>query len=407
VLEFNGWQYLLIDCANHYGLDKLEYNDRIEWVEDNLDTLEDKLEEADNQPLYLKAVQAIRKAQQGIPTGHLVGFDAVCSGMQIMSALTGCKKGAEATGLVNPNKRADAYTEGTKIMNNILGSNMDIPRKDIKAAIMTVLYGSTKQPELIFGENTPELKAFYEMLTILCPGAFQLLQDLLNSWNPQALHHSWKLPDGFDAYVPVIDSREARIEVDELGGASFTFQFKENKPMNKGKANAANVIHSVDAYVLRSLVRRCSYNPRVVTKAKTYLSERLQEPSERSSATGMVSYLIQQYERSEMPDVRILDYLDGSNVFGLSVKHCEQLLRIIDMMLVHKPFDVITVHDEFKCMANYMNHLRRHYREILAQLNESRVLDDLLSQLYKTKGTFPKLSTDLADYIRKSNYGIC
>lgn len=54
-----------------------------------------------------------------------------------------------------------------------------------------------------------------------------------------------------------------------------------------------------------------------------------------------------------------------------------------------------------------MNWLRMHYREILAQINESRMLDDLLGQLYGVEGTFPRLSKDLAKYIRKSNYAIC
>ena len=69
--------------------------------------------------MYLKAVAAVRKAQAGTPTGHLVGFDAVCSGMQIMSALTGCHKGAHATGLVDPNHRADAYTDCTNLMSQL------------------------------------------------------------------------------------------------------------------------------------------------------------------------------------------------------------------------------------------------------------------------------------------------
>jgi len=53
-----------------------------------------------------------------------------------------------------------------------------------------------------------------------------------------------------------------------------------------------------------------------------------------------------------------------------------------------------------------MNHLRLHYREILAQLAESTVLDDILSQLYGTTGTFQKKSTNLGAKIRKSNYAL-
>ena len=136
---FTAWEYLLIDTANHYGLDKEVYNNRIQWTLDNLNQLESLVDSADNKPLFVKAVQAIRKVQRGEPTGHLVGFDSVCSGMQIMSAITGCKSGAKATGLINTGLRPDAYTEGVKIMSNILGSDVTVERSKIKKAIMTVL----------------------------------------------------------------------------------------------------------------------------------------------------------------------------------------------------------------------------------------------------------------------------
>ena len=139
MIRFTGFEYLLIDAANAFGLDKELFETRIQWVKDNMDTLESFADQADKKPLFVKAVMAIRKAQAGIPTGHLVGFDSTCSGIQVMSALTGCKTGAEATGLVDPNKRADAYTACTKLMNEILGGeSITVPRKKAKTALMTL-----------------------------------------------------------------------------------------------------------------------------------------------------------------------------------------------------------------------------------------------------------------------------
>ena len=37
---FNKEQYLLIDVANNYGLDKLSWNERIDWTKSNLNVLE-------------------------------------------------------------------------------------------------------------------------------------------------------------------------------------------------------------------------------------------------------------------------------------------------------------------------------------------------------------------------------
>lgn len=140
--SFTGWQYLLIDVANNAGidLDKETFENRIAWAERNLTMLEfhNKGQVWKEMPLYLKAVQAVRKAQVGEASGHLVGLDAICSGMQIMSVLTGCMSGAKATGLVDPDLRADAYTECTTVMENMLGISIPGKRKDVKQAVMTL-----------------------------------------------------------------------------------------------------------------------------------------------------------------------------------------------------------------------------------------------------------------------------
>lgn len=241
---YTGWQWLLIDAANHFGYDKMTFEWRIQWAIGNLHNLESLLDRAENKPLYMKAVMAIRKAQAGQPTGHRVGVDACCSGIQVLSVLAGCVAGATATGLVDPDRRADAYAETTKTMEQVLGSAFHIERADAKRAVMTSFYGSKLTPKEIFGEDTPELNAFYQAINIVAPGAWELLQDLLGAWQPFALTHSWKLPDGFDARVKVMEKKEIRIEVDELDHATFTYEYYENQGIKKGISLPANVTHS-------------------------------------------------------------------------------------------------------------------------------------------------------------------
>ena len=138
MVSYTGWQYLLIDIANQFGLDKLLFEERIQWATDNLHQLEALADQAETKPLYISAMLAIRKAQKGIPTGHMVGLDAVCSGIQVMSALTGCVAGARATGMVDPNVRADAYGLVTQAMEKELGTGVNITRKQAKEATMTL-----------------------------------------------------------------------------------------------------------------------------------------------------------------------------------------------------------------------------------------------------------------------------
>lgn len=416
--NFTGYEWLLIDIANQFGHDKLTFELRIEWAEKNLDVLESLADQAEakTKPLYLKAVSALRKAQQGIPSGHMVGVDACCSGIQIMSALTGCVAGARATGMIDPGMRADAYAETTTVMSGILGGAVDITRKQAKDALMTSFYGSKLTPKNIFGEGTPELDAFYQAATTVAPGAWELLQDLLASWQPYALSHDWQLPDGFEAKVKVMNKREVRLEVDELDHATFTYEFFNNEGKKSGLSNVANLTHSVDAYILREMVRRCNYDLNHVQYVDECVESKIIHRSMYGQPTQLdvdefmtkeVAYYIAQYERSTVVSTVILPHLDQATVTCLSAQHLKALAGIVTKMLEHKPFPLVTVHDEFRSHANNVNQVRWHYREIMAEIAESEVLDDLLSQLHGVPGSFQKLSFNLADQIRKSEYALC
>ena len=415
---FTGYQYLLIDVANNFNLnlDKERFEDRISWAESKLTSLELLAESSEwkEKPLYLKAVQALRGAQQGKPTGHLVGLDAVCSGMQIMSAVTGCIKGATATGLVDPDRRADAYTECTGVMGNELGSTVVVDRSQVKNAVMTSLYGSKKEPKKEFGEDTPELNAFYKAMYEIAPGACELLEALVNSWQPYAKAHQWKLPDGFDVRVKVMARKEHRIEVDEAGHSSFTYVYYENDGCKRDVKNAANVIHSIDAYVLRSLVRRCNYDGlRVALVSQAITTSLLSARSARGDLVKLAQeypaakYYLEQYDWSGIVDPVILNSLDEGAVELLPVVYLRKLNKLLGTMLDHKPFEIVAVHDDFKAHPNNLNQLRSHYRNILGDLADSSIIEGILSQIHGSHGTYTKMSPTLGNTIRNSNYALC
>ncbi len=424
--SYTGYEYLLIDAANQYGHDKMLFEDRIQWATDNLDILESLVNTAETKPLYMKAVQAIRKAQKGIPTGHLVGLDACCSGMQVLSTITGCVSGATMCGLVDPDVRADAYSKVTELMNELLhdqGITVDIPRKQAKEATMTVLYGSKAKPVEIFGEDTPEISAFYQAIVNGAPGAWSALQELLNAWQPWALYHAWKMPDGYDAkvkvMVPVMTKNKdgakpgIRITVDELDKASFTYEYKENVGQPRGISLPANVTHACDSYILRCIHRRCNYDMATVLTAQEAMLEeldlRMQGFTDQVEyiITDKLSYYIDQYERSAMADVVILQWIrSGYDTQYLSTEHLKALTTIVESMLQYQPFEVVTVHDEFRVHANNCNHLRQQYINIFAELAESNIFSDILSQIYGQDVVFTKLSNNLGELIRGSNYAL-
>ena len=414
MINYSGWQWLLIDVANQFGLDKLTFEDRIKWTEDNLEKLESLDSEVPKKKraLYVKARLAVRKAQKGLPTGHMVGVDGTCSGIQIMSALTGCTAGAKATNLIDPTIRYDAYTEVTEAMSKILGSSISVSRDDAKSAVMTSFYGSKAEPKKIFGEGSPQLEAFYQAATTVAPGAWELLQDLLSSWQPYTLSHNWKLPDGFDAHVKVMTKRTVRIEVDELPGhPTFSYELYDNAGEKKGLSNVANVVHSVDGFIVREMHRRCNHNYKTTSQAALdieieLIARNIGKVHDDKCFDSNIEYYRDQYHYSGMPSAVIAPYIDTDTVSYLSTEHLVALSKVFNGMLQYRPFDLVTVHDEFRSLANNVNWVRWQYKEILAQIADSVLLDDIVSQLHQSVGTFRKLSSNLGNQIRNSNYAL-
>lgn len=412
MLELTAFEYLCIDIASQYGMDKETFKNRIDWVKTNINKLEKLATDRGHwkeKPLYLKAVQAMRKVQRGQPIGHMVGLDASCSGMQIMSAVMDCVDGAKATGLVGGGSVPDAYTEVLQRMQKLIPGLPDSERKAIKLAVMTSLYGSVAEPKKLFGNGTLELQAFYTAMDLTAPGACYLLSELLDSWQPYELCHSWVLPDNHHVHVKVMEDMKMRPKVEELDNASFTFYYEDNVGLKKGKSNAANIVHSIDAYILRSLIRRCSYNKKSMKKFFDIIVDEAlcrnlskdwvaQEPSEELQS------MIDRYEVSGIADTSILPLLDSDSISSISIDLLEDLGALVQDILQYPSFSIITGHDEFKCHANHMNRLRYHYRNILADLADSHVINDILNQVTgSNRITGPRRST-LGPMIRKAVY---
>jgi len=254
--KFTGIEYIKIDIANQYGyeFDKKTWKERIHWTNTNIKVLED-LELIAKEPiLYAKAVRALRDAEKGKATGFIMGLDATASGLQIMACLIGCHTTAANVNLADTGKREDIYSKVADRVNKVTG--LSYSKADVKKPVMTTFYGSKKQPEELFGKGTDELKQFHNIITEQLPGAMECMKDMQDCWNPFALTHQWTLPDGHVARVPVMQAIDKKVEIDELNHATYTFRAYENKPAAKGLSLAANIIHSIDGYIVREMVRR-------------------------------------------------------------------------------------------------------------------------------------------------------
>ena len=421
---FTSTEYLLIDIANNADekLDKEVYAKRIEWTKGFAD-IQAMLDYASSKqwkskPLFLKAVMALEEVAAGKPIGHLVGFDAASSGLQINSVITSCWSGCTATGLVDQNRRANAYKDITEAQQNIMGSSGTADLKQIKNAAMTTAYGSDKEPEKIYGKGTDELAAFYEAMHEIVPGAMQVREESLNSWRPFATEQSWLMPDSCEVKVKNYSLVKSSIKVDELQGSGFKYEYYENVGEERGKKNAANITHSIDSYILRSLVRYCNYSVKTVATVEQILVDYVNDPatftptpafeSKANASHEKFLNLQECYEHSKVLDICILEHITEANVGFLSDEHIDKLRNAASSMLQHKPFPIVTVHDDFKTHPNNLNDMRKHYNEILANLCEGRLFASILHDIadIDMPTTMPVGDRQLADVIRQANYAI-
>lgn len=406
--KYSGWEWMLINAASLAGRDKLTCEKRIEWALANLANLESFADDAgSDKPQFITAVKAIRKAQRKEATGLLVTVDAVCSGMQIMSAISGCINGATATGLVDDDRRPDAYSSVTEVMNMKLGGTLNISRDDAKRAVMTSFYGSEQVPKEVFGEESIELDTFYEVMQLVAPGAWNMLSVLKASWKAMTLAHSWKLPDGFDAVVKVMQAKESRIEIDELDHSTFTYYYSVNEGTKKGISLVANVIHSIDAYIMREMHRRCNHDVGVLTRVKSIIEIELLSRELGKARFGITHdfYYQDQYLRSGVCSIAGAYKINETSVNCMRLEYLQEMGRVIELVLSHKSFHLVTLHDAFSAHANNVNQVRFHYKEILAELADSEVLNDILQQI-KPQPKYHKLSKNLSEKIRQSNYAL-
>ena len=392
---FSGKQYLQIDVANNFGLDKEDWDTRLDWFAQTEGDLEHLVKDAEEPALFYASVEAYRKAQRGEAIAYPISLDATASGLQILAVLTGCRKSALLCNVVDAGKRMDAYTALYHLMLSRVGEAAKIERSDVKKAVMTAFYQSKAVPKRVFGEG-PLLQQFYATVSEEAPGAWELNESMAALWNPNAFSNDWVLPDGFNVHVKIMDSVNETIH---FLNEPFDVSHRENKPMKEGRSLGANATHSIDGMVVREMNRRCNYNP--VTIARLTDDVFSKNMSMNRPRDQKVTELWKHYERSGFLSARILSYLDRDNAGHVDP---QTIMKMISH-LPKKPFEVLSIHDCFRCLPNYGNDLRKQYNRILSELAGSNLLADIVSQLVKKPINVRKYGDIQADVLQ-ANYAL-
>lgn len=396
---FTGKEYLKIDIANNFGLDKLSWNDRIAWFDQNESQLPALLNQAAEPALFYAGTKAWEDTLAKRPSGYMISLDATSSGLQILAVLTGDRSAAQLCNVVDTGAREDAYTNIYNLMLGVLGQNAKISRDDVKQAIMTALYSSVAVPKRVFGEG--ELLAlFYEILSTMAPAAWELNETMLDLWNPTATSHDWVMPDNFHAHIKVIDTVSDTIHFENQ---PFHVAYKVNQPIPEGRSLGANMVHAIDGMIVREIVRRCDYNQQQVERIADLLAggQPLRKET-RSADDKMVVTLWDHYLATGYLSARILSHLNEENLAHTDFQVIRELLQ----SLPAKPFKVIPIHDCFRCLPNYGNDLRRQYNNQLYLIARSNLLSSIISQLIGKPVAIGKLDHTLELDILDTNYAL-
>jgi hypothetical protein len=394
--KFTGMQYLQIDIASNYGLDKKTWDERLAWFKAHEDCLMEMLATAETPALYYAGVKAYEAALAGQASGYPVSLDATASGLQILAALTGDRSAAELCNVVSTGYRADAYTGVYDRMLVKIGEEGKIKRTDVKQAVMTALYGSKAVPKEVFGEGVL-LAMFYDTMQEVAPAAWELNEAFLDMWNPEALCNSWVLPDNFHVHVKVMS--QVKETVHFLNEPFDTFR-TVNAPVDEGRSLGANTIHSLDGMIVREMNRRCNYDRNVVDRVYAALDGEGNAGLDEDDA--MVMTLWAHYKESGYLSARILDHLFHDNIDLVDIATIRELLN----SLPQTPFQIMTIHDCFRCLPNYGNDLREQYNLQLQLIAKSDLLQFLIRQLLQRQVNISKLDPDLWKDIDQAEYAL-
>lgn len=379
--EFTGMQYLKIDIANHYGLDKKSWNERLDWFDKNESNLLNLVKEADEPAEFYAGCKAYEQAKAGNPIGYPIALDATASGSQWLSCLIGDSVSAKLCNVIGTGKREDIYTIIYRKLCERTGIKANIEREQVKKAIMTANYGSEERPKKVFGEKVYD--DFVEVMKENMPEVWDLNTTFLEIWNSKAIEYGWVMPDNFHVHYKV---KKGITENVNLFNKPYEIFRTIQSPVKQGRMHGANVAHSIDSLVMREMIRRCNYNERQINYVrrlvlwaslnKSTVKERIRIEATQYDLSLQLLIL---FRKTKYLSARVLDTLTKGTI-GIWIDNLGDIIKLIDS-LPKKPFEVIGIHDCFRCLPNYGNDLRKQYVNQLALIADSNLLQHILDAI--------------------------
>ncbi|NOQ31154.1 MAG: hypothetical protein GQ570_08540 [Helicobacteraceae bacterium] len=264
-LTKRGLYWLKVNIASEYGHDKLSFDEQVSWV--NSQSIEEltRLEQsADNVFGYFCALNAYKDHLANQEVHYIMPVDSSNQALQLYGILAGCKKTASLGSIGTGLTRIDAYQLLADEMNKQFSTQL-FTRKNCKKPLMTTLYGSTKGGEslheLLGDKLDKSVKEFDDAFTnsmlIIAPEAMNVMARLQELNDKSVGTYNWTLPDGAKVKYDVKSRLDMNIQKKSRSGKTFSCNLTSEvyAPSEFNKGMAPNIIHSVDGYLLRQIVR--------------------------------------------------------------------------------------------------------------------------------------------------------
>jgi hypothetical protein len=154
----------------------------------------------------------------------------------------------------------------------------------------------------------------------------------------------------------------------------------------KGLEMAANVVHSVDAYVARELIYRASFASEDLLGLLPAIEVALAAANTNNEGKVFSLHTLMNTPKHAWP------------LLGKSF--LQKAWNYLNAMPNRPAFTVITIHDDFKCHPNYLHWVKWLYIEILAEIADSSLIKQIIEEI-NPKLVYNKVpSTELAKLLR-------
>lgn len=379
--DHNDLEWLYRDVARSYGLDKATWTERANWAHQHPDVLNGAKEPF----LYHSGMKALAKANRGELIDHLISLDATASGIQCLALMSQDADSAMAVNL------------GSHEVNNVyrrvqghMGESY--PYDPVKQAVMTSFYESKATPRNLFGEDYPKfVQAAKEML----PGPW-LMMEVISSCMTCQDEYQWTMMDGYEVKMEVTQPIECSMDIGK--GHVMTWNEHRKAPVAT-KGLTANVTHSLDALVLREVVRRanCPY--------EWYRDDQLEPFQELRKRDIYLLEHILRWQQTKFVSVAFLNYVDARNQHLVP----QELKNEVDQRTTCKHMYIQPIHDCYRVRAVDAEMLFTLVKEVMADLAYAKTAEWLLPQLgYKGQiNDSEEKRTALKRQVLNSRYLIC